>query len=270
MGLSNFAPLGLVGLITLGVVSFNPAATVPSPQAATPIIQLVAKPETSTRSPKRYKIKVTLTSLDDLKVKTGDRVVAGQVLSDRTSQRQQLEAKRRQLEIAIKQMSLPTSPMAELPPPNIAVEEAAIERAKFELHQLDIAPLPDSRFKTTELEQIFDKDVLEKKAKVQEAKARAAMELNQAIASLEKGRTNYQQQQYQHSLNLIQQQTNLQRQQYQLASLLAQQEDVDAKLREIVAVTSPYSGKVRRVKITGQTDRSITAEITINVEKAAE
>jgi hypothetical protein len=96
------------------------------------------------------------------------------------------------------------------------------------------------------------------------------MELNQAIARLQKARTDYQQRQYQHSINLIQQQTYIQRQQYELASLVSQQEEVEGKLRELVAVTSPYTGKVRRLKITGQTDRSITAEIIINAEKNPE
>jgi hypothetical protein len=37
-----------------------------------------------------------------------------------------------------------------------------------------------------------------------------------------------------------------------------------------IGMTSSYSSKVRKVKITGQTDRSITAEIIINAEKALE
>jgi multidrug efflux pump subunit AcrA (membrane-fusion protein) len=262
---------GIASLVALGAF-ITPASTVSSSQSSglNAVQPTISNDAVSTKSHKRYKVQVTLTSLADLKVKTGDRVEAGQVLSDRVQARSLLEAKRRQLEISIKQMSLPLTPSLDLPSPNYAVEENAIARAKFEMAALDKAFVPDTRFKAPVLEQIYDKDILEKRAKLQETKARAAMELSNAIASLEKARADYQQRQYQHSLNLIQHQTNMQRQQYELASLMAQQEDVDAKLREIVAVTSPYSGKVRRVKITGQTDRNITAEIMINVEKAAE
>lgn len=224
-------------------------------------------PTTKNRTtPRRFKINVTLTDLSDLKVKQGDKVVKGQVLSDRTQSRQQLKAKKRQLEIAIERMSLPLSSVAELPKPDFAIEEAAIERAKYELAALDNTYIPKTRFKTRELEEIHDRNILEKRAKLQESKARAAMELNQAVAQLQKARANHQQQQYRHSLNLIRQQTNMQRQQYQLASLVAQLQEVETKLSEMVTVKSPYNGHVRRIKIIGQTDRSIQAEIRIHVE----
>ncbi len=71
-----------------------------------------------------------------------------------------------------------------------------------------------------------------------------------------------QQRRYQHSLEMSRYQTNLQRQQYQLASLVNQLQEVESKLEEIVAVRSPYSGRVRRVKILGQNERLITAEVT--------
>ena len=61
--------------------------------------------------------------------------------------------------------------------------------------------------------------------------------------------------------------TNLQRQQYQLASLVNQLQEVESELEEIVAVRSPYSGRVRRVKILGQNERLITAEITRDIRQ---
>ena len=263
--------LGKVAVITLiGATSWFALIKTSSSQnnQITPITFSTDIPKSKTRTtPRRFTISVTLTDPSDLKVKQGDRVTKGQVLSDRTTARQQLEAKKRQLEIAIKRMSLPLSGVAELPKPDFAIEEAAIERAKYELAALDKAYVPSTRFKTRELEEIYDKDILEKRAKLQESKARAAMELNQAIAQLQKARSNHQQQQYQHSLNLIRQQTNMQRQQYQLSSLITKLQEVESKLSEIVAVKSPYNGRIRRIKILGQNDRSIQAEIRIHVEK---
>jgi len=276
MNFGKVAVFGLVGFVAwsaftaLGKERSSIAQTSLSgqsiPQQSTPLTTTTPQQSTNTTR-RRFKITVSLTSLDDLKVKQGDRVVKGQVVSDRTAARQQLEAKKRQLEIAIQRMGLPLPSMAELPEPDFAIEEAAIERAKFELAALEQAYVPDTRFKTRQLEEMYDKDVLEKKAKMQELKARTAMELNQAIAHLQKARSKYQQQQYQHSLNLIRQQTNMQRQQYQLSSLIAKLQDVETKLSELVAVKSPYNGRVRRIKILGQTDRSITAEIRVHVGK---
>lgn len=267
--------VAIITLLTLcGLFTF---AKPSSSQKQQPTLSTVSTPSTvSTNSlqrsktsttPRRFKITVALTDLSDLKVKQGDRLFQGQILSDRTQARQQLEAKKRQLEIAIQRMSLPLSKVAELPKPDFAIEEAAIERAKYELAALDDAYVPETRFKTRELEEMYDKDILEKRAKFQESKARAAMQLNQAISQLQKARAGYQQQQYQHSLNLIRQQTNMQRQQYQLSSLVSRLQEVEAQLSEIVAVKSPYNGRVRRIKILGQTDRNITAEIRIHVAK---
>ncbi len=269
--------LGKVAVVTLvGLTSWFALTKTSSSQVQQPTLSTVSTPltvstnslqQSKTSTPRRFKITVALTDLSDLKVKQGDRVTKGQVLSDRTQARQQLEAKKRQLKIAIERMSLPLSSVAELPKPDFAIEEAAIERAKFELAALEQAYVPETRFKTRQLEEMYDKDILEKQAKIQESKARVAMELNQAIAQLQKARANYQQQQYQHSLNLIRQQTNMQRQQYQLSSLVSRLQEVEAQLSEIVAVKSPYKGRVRRIKILGQTDRNITAEIRIHVAK---
>ena len=232
------------------------------PASTTPVNVSTSKTRTT---PRRFKINVTLTDPSDLKVKQGDKVVKGQVLSDRTQARQQLEAKKRQLEIAIKQMSLPLSSVTELPQPDFAVEEMAIKTAKSELELINQIPLPEFRFKGKELQNILDREIVKERAAISESKLKASIRLSNAIAQLEKARTNHQQQQYQHSLNLIRQQTNMQRQQYQLASLVAQLQEVEAKLSEIVAVKSPYNGRVRRIKILGQTDRSIQAEIRIHV-----
>ena len=257
----------IIGFTTIGTLTTTPIVS--NSQSPTPINQPVVTNTKVTPSlpskRKRYKVKVTIDSLDDLKVKKGDKIIKGQVLSDRTAVRQQLEARKKQLEIAIKQMSLSLSPITEIPPPNFAIEEAAIKAAKAELELLYKRPLPDFRFKDKQHQQIFDKDIIKQHAALSETRAKAAIQLTSAIAQLEKARSNYQRQQYQHSLNLVQQQTNQQRQQYQLASLVAQQEEVEAKLRELVAVTSPYNGRVRRIKIIGQNNKRITAEIKINV-----
>ncbi len=113
----NLAKVAVVTLV--GLTSWFSLTKTSSSQVQQPTLSTVSTPSTvSTNSlqrsktstaPRRFKITVALTSLDDLKVKQGDKVVKGQILSDRTTARQQLESKKRQLKIAIERMSLPLS-----------------------------------------------------------------------------------------------------------------------------------------------------------------
>jgi multidrug resistance efflux pump len=103
------------------------------------------------------------------------------------------------------------------------------------------------------------------RTKVAQSKARLVGQLNSAIAALHKAKSNYQYQQYEHSLNLVRQQSEFQRQQYQVASLVGKKQEIEGKLREITQIKSPVAGKVRRIKNLGQKDRTINLEVVIDV-----
>ena len=269
-----------------GIVAFLPflnlnsqanlPASIPRLQKQ-PIIQL----QQSAKPGKRHRIQVQVISLNDLKIVEGSEVAAGQIISDRTEERQSLEAQRNQIDISIKQLSTPMSKVAELPPPSFAVQEAAIARIKSEMELIDSkpslppTPAPFFRFKDEKLKNLLEAEKINKiaddirteaseRAKVSEAKAKLAIELNQAIAVLDKAQSDHQHQQYQHSLNLIRQQSEMQRQQYQVASLVAQKQEIEAKLREITQINSPVSGRIRRIKNLGQKDRQISLEVVID------
>jgi hypothetical protein len=230
---------------------------------------------------KRHRIQVQVISLADLKIAEGETIIQGQIISDRTEERQSLEAERNQVDNAIQQLSIPASKVAELPPPNFAVEEAVIEQLKNELKLLESRPDQVQgetffRFKDEKLRKLLESEKLEKVAekvaesannqiKLSESKAKLAGQLNSAIAALNKAKSNYQHQQYEHSLNLVRQQGEMQRQQYQIASLVGKKQEIEGKLREITQIKSPVSGKVRRIKNLGQKDRQISLEIVIDV-----
>jgi hypothetical protein len=57
----------------------------------------------------------------------------------------------------------------------------------------------------------------------------------------------------------------MQKQQEQVNSLQTQLDTVDDELDKQKSVFSPYRGKVRRVKILGQNERSIPAEVTLDI-----
>jgi hypothetical protein len=256
----------------------------PAPSLQVPVIQKAnVQLKKETKLIKRHRVNLQVISLFDLKIAEGSQIVQGQVLSDRTEERQSLEAERNQIDNAIQQLSIPASQVAELPPPNFAVEEAAIEQLKNELKLLESRPAQVQgetffRFKDENLRKLLEAEKLEKVAervaesannqvKLSESKAKLAGQLNSAIAALHKAKNNYQHQQYEHSLNLVRQQGEMQRQQYQIASLVGKKQEIEGKLREITQIKSPVSGKVRRIKNLGQKDRQINLEIVIDVRQ---
>ncbi len=212
---------------------------------------------------RRHRITLNVTSLEDVKVQEGDQVESGQFLSDRTEQRLKLEAQRDRLKGAIAQMSQPLTPIAALPEPDFSKELLTIEEAKLKLNQLQNVPLPDFRAKG-EFRQTLDFNVIEQKATLEQQKLQAEIDLQKAIADLAEAKNAYQYQQYEHSLKMQQYQSNIQRQQYQIGELLAQLQKVEDDLERIAGVRSPASGRVRRVKVLGQSDRNIQIEVLID------
>jgi hypothetical protein len=83
-----------------------------------------------------------------LKVKPGEYITAGQVLSDRTQSRNRLQAKKKQLQLSLAQLNLPLTPIpkpkpipeiSQLPPVSYAQEEAAIKLHKQKLKEAEQA-----------------------------------------------------------------------------------------------------------------------------------
>ena len=264
--------LGIIGITAFSLVQFP----VKSEKNSEPLIQNselttnnsnLSTPTTDLPQRKRHKINVTITSMDDLKVKEKDRILEGQIISDRSADRKRLEAKKQQLNIAIAQLSLPLPELAKLPEPNLAQESIAIKRAEVEL---DIATKalenqPDKPFIQDWLNEAMDAKAVRRESSLREKQIRAGIRLEAALARMSEAKTRYQQRKYEHSIQLATHQTYLQKQQFELASLTSQLQEVEKDLGELVAVRSPYSGRVRRVKILGQNERDISVEVTVDV-----
>jgi len=268
------------GLLTFPFLGQPKILQTPPPPTLqkTPVIELKkSEPKVS----KRHRVQVQVISLSDLKISEGSQVAVGQIISDRTEERQSLEAERNQIANSIQQLSIPTSKLTELPEPNFAIEEAAIQQIKDELKLMESNSVKSRsetsfRFKDEKLRELLEANKLEERAKaitaeandrtkLAESKARLVGQLNSAIAALNKAKSNYQHQQYEHSLNLVRQQAELQRQQYQIASLVGKKQEIEGKLREITQIKSPVDGRVRRIKNLGQKDRVINLEVVIDV-----
>lgn len=149
-GLQNnfvaYAALGIVGLIAVGkqIPSLKSAiAQIPSPIPNTTPVN-PANPANPS-SGRLLKLNITVTSPEDLKVKEGDTVSAGQVLADRDKERARLTAQREQIQLSLNKIEqtelipppkpLPVPEVAELPPISYKEEEAAISAAQLALEQ---------------------------------------------------------------------------------------------------------------------------------------
>ena len=92
--------------------------------------------------PKRLKITLTINDPADLKIREGDRVVKGQILSDRDLERKRLSRERMATLITINKIEktptpkLKTAPeLRELPPVSFAIAESEIQQAELKFTQ---------------------------------------------------------------------------------------------------------------------------------------
>ena len=106
---------------------------------------------------------------------------------------------------------------------------------------------------------------MQKLADLKRRELTASIGVEQAIATLDEAKLNYQKQQYEHSMKVTDYQTLMQKQQEQVNSIQTSLDKVDGELEQLTSVYSPYRGKVRRVKILGQNERAITAEVTLDI-----
>lgn len=217
-------------------------------------------------APKRHRITILVDSLGDIQVRQGQRIHQGDIISDMSEQRRQLETRRTQLQIAIQRMSLPLTPVAPFPQPNLEQEQVALKKAQIELQQATIAldRFPGLVFTDIELSQILEPDKLEQLATLKQQQITASLAVEAAIARFSEAKTRYQENHYQHSMQLARRQSELQKHQLDLLSLENQLQELEKELSQL-AVRSPYSGRVRRIKILAQAGNQIKAEVTLDL-----
>jgi len=102
---------------------------------------------TTAPASERIKIKVSVSALEDLKVRQGDQISKGQIIADRTNERERLIAARRQIQSTIKQIEssvIPKPPapkkvpaVGQLPAALYIEEEAQIAAAELRLRQAE-------------------------------------------------------------------------------------------------------------------------------------
>ena len=224
--------------------------------------------EQTTYKRNRHTITLELSQLSDLKVEEEQRINVGDIISDRTTERTKLQAKQQRLSASLSRAKLPLGELKPVPIPKFQSELAALKQAQFNLDQI-VSQINnfDQKFhhKDPWHVQVFESEKVQQLAQLKRQELAASINVERAIASLDEAKLNYQKQQYEHSLKVSDYQTLMQKQQAQILSLQTQLDKVDEELEQLTSVYSPYRGKVRRVKILGQNERSINVEVTLDI-----
>lgn len=209
-------------LIALIITACNqetkPVSLLSENKAVAEIIAAPALPKN-----KLHKISLSVDSPTDLKIKTGSVVSAGQIIADQDAERDRLNQKKAELNLAVDRLkkqiiTRPQKPLEPVPPKPVPPlkplrevsyqqHEAAIEKAKKELErsQAELG-LKDRQIDYIKGVEGIDPAIIEHElaASAQlEAKVKdAAIEVNLAEGKLITARQEQQQKEYQHSLDV--------------------------------------------------------------------
>lgn len=230
----------------------------------------------------RFRIKLTLTAPDDLKVREGDNIIAGQILADKVRDRVRLEFERdnlkREIDRLRKRMNASIPGVKPLPEANFLEETAAIETARQksldairqrEQQERKIDVLLNMEQSELPEEVIPHEQLLLEQRQREENQARAAVEL--AIGKLNKAKELRQREEYSHSLEMSKRAIAVREHELKtqgaIADLEARLSQVEVSLSQLSAVRSPYSGRIQKIKFIGQSDNNLTVELTLGINK---
>jgi hypothetical protein len=246
------------------------------------------------------KMKLEISSPDDLKVKLGEVVTIGQILADRSFERNRLDLQKSSLLSSITKLTIANNPPLEpklapqidkLPEISFSEEEANInnadirisdskEKLRLQERKVDtIATLPPDSVPSSvavheqqvlvRLEKELEKAKGDKEltiAKLQKAKdvraydeyrysvdrAKNAHEQNQAFTNYDRAKSEFQKSEQERNV--------------ELANLQQKINEVDNQLANLALVRSPYNGKIKRLKFTGQNNNSLTVELLLAID----
>lgn len=275
----------LIGLLLMGGCSAAAQDSTPNPVPHSRSVSEGVTPNSSTITSngdqaRRFKIRLTLTAPDDLKVKESDVVILGQVIADRVRDRTRLQFQKdglvREIGRLRKLAVMPVPPVRSLPDTDYMEEAANVEKIRqkaFEaskqreqqqrkldvLANLDQADLPESVIPHEQL-------VLEQRQR-EENTAQAEVQLS--LGKLSKAKELRQDKEYAHSLEMSKRAIAIKeselKTQGQIADLEARLSQVEISLSQLSAVRSPYSGRIQKIKFVGQSDQNLSVELTLLV-----
>lgn len=158
--------MSLAGCSYLPII-IKPQPSIDSDSSTTAVAQTLTSPSKKPQQlqPREIKIELTLSSPQELKVKPGEQLKPGQVLSDRTVERQRLLNQKKQLELSLQRLNLPIpkttplsaiSPLRQLPKVSYQQEQANISLKQQELKETQKA-IAQQQEKIKQLQELLPK-----------------------------------------------------------------------------------------------------------------
>jgi uncharacterized protein YceK len=227
-------------------------SSAPSPSSSSTVESVPMRTPRNSSVPRELKLKLTLDTPTDLKVKQGDRVRKGQVISDRTSARKQLEQQRQTIRLKL----------GHLNPGSVAPGSYAVEQAKVKLAQLKVQQAKEAiaQFKTRSPWTDYawaslplykeSAQVSQLTTRVQDAEVELDLNVAQLRAAREKEPVG----------------TGGQANSLQQVLLMSQLREIEAKLDAVGVVRSPYNATIKKIKWHGQVNQELTVEVTLTIQ----
>ena len=240
---------------------------------------------------------LTLSHPDDLKVAEGDFIEEGQIISDRTRDRENLVTKKNLLLIQVEKLNQPIPSAATLrhvpPLPNLPAESFLDEVADIERRRLlmeSTARSVEQQQRMLDLLQTMPEEnlpqatiphELEILRQRQQEYEQAVADMQYSEAQLDQARAERAYDEYSHAIKQsqraiqlqqaeLERQNQLQRQQqaeqdraFKLADIQTRITQIDAQLAELGTVRAPWDGNVQRVKWEEQRDQNLLVEINV-------
>jgi len=247
------------------------------------VLETETAKEKTSDNPRTLKIRVSISRREDLRVKVADKIKAGDVIADRTRERNSFVLQRQQAEITLKRLQiLQNSKSAELQKPvtpdtSFAESQAAIRRTQVSVD----AGLRNVKLQETRISQIanlpFPGDLSKikqhetarlvlLKGELLEAESNLALER----AKLETAKANRNYSEQKDALEIQKQKITLNEQRLTLETNIAQLEaqitNLNAQIVALSAVRAPFNGTIKKISWEGQTNDEINVVILVDVD----
>lgn len=238
---------------------------------------------TSENLPESIKVRVVISRREDLRVKVGQKLKAGETIADRKKERDALEAQKGQAEISLGRlknlMLLKTEELQKpiTPDASFAEFEANIRRAsvlvdaakrtiklqKNRIEQIEKLPFPGDMSKITQHETAR---LALLKGELLEAESNFALER----AKLETAKANRNYSEQKDALEIQKSKITLGEQRITIETNIAQLEaqitNLNGQIIALAAVRAPFGGTIRKISWEGQINDEITVVISVDVD----
>lgn len=257
------------------------------------------KVTTQASQPRILRINLTLSDPRDLKIKQGDILKEGAVISDRDDDRRRLEAQRADYLATIKRLSLespkPIEPIsvrkpAQLPEQNFAEYESEVDfqrikvknaeqKVTLQQRKLDLIQTLDAKDLPSGVNEHEQEKLQQLKSELAKEQALLQLQLgrfetaksNRSLKEYETEQANIRaaleanKTQLEYSKALAEWEKSEQDRQFRISELKSKVAIVDDKLKEISTVRAQYDSEVRRIRFVKQINNQIDVELLLAI-----